>query len=81
MLTVGQYVRACNMVITCQDEAQEFKSSFQAWWPKSAEEIRTQEIRPAIHERINARGLMEEKDPKRYTRQGMNRRDFNLPTA
>lgn len=66
MLTLTQYLKACKMIIECQDEAQEFKMSFAAWWPKTAEDIRTGEIWPSIHERINARGLMEERERARW---------------
>lgn len=61
MLTAAQYVKALRMIYAA-DDCQEFPRSFNCWYPQTKDEIIEHEIRPAIHERINARGLMERRN-------------------
>ena len=56
-ITAGEYAKACNTIREAQPE-QEFKASFECWYPRTANEILRIEIIPAIHERINVRGRM-----------------------
>lgn len=56
-LSAGQYAQALR-TIAAADPSREFRQSFASWAPMTAGEIRRWEVIPAIHERINARGLM-----------------------
>lgn len=59
-LSAGQMAQALR-VIAAADPGAEFRQSFSNWYPLTAEEIRRREVLPALHERINARGMMEAK--------------------
>jgi hypothetical protein len=54
MLTAGQYTTAIKMVKAASPDRY-FARSFANWYGGYAREIIRHEIRPAIHERINAR--------------------------
>lgn len=60
MLTASQYVKAWKRILAAQPD-DFFARSFQSWAGRTAAEILRYEIRPAIHDRINARGLMQTK--------------------
>jgi len=60
MITAGQYVKAWKLITAAKPD-DFFPRSFQSWAGRTAAEIRRYEIRPAIHDRINARGLMQTK--------------------
>ena len=59
-LTAGQMAKAIKAVRTAYNKNPEIevKQSFQAWWPEKVKDVLRWEILPAIHERINVRGLM-----------------------
>ncbi len=57
MLNLSQYVKALKMIVA--NPAREFEKSFNSWSARTGAEIRRWEILPAIHERINARGILE----------------------
>ena len=59
-LSAGQMAQALRMVAAA-DPGAEFRQSFGAWFPKTAGDIRRWEVIPALHERINARGVMDAK--------------------
>lgn len=59
-LSAGQMAQALR-TIAAADPGAEFRQSFSNWYPLTAEEIRRREVVPALHERINARGVMDAK--------------------
>ena len=68
-ITAGEYAKAIKAIRAAKPE-QEFKQSFQAWWPKTGADIIKWEIVPAIHERINVRGLMPQPDRPKKSYEG-----------
>lgn len=65
MLTAGSMARALKAIAAAAPE-QEFKQSFSAWWPKTAEDIRRYEVMPALHERINCRAFITGSNPVQF---------------
>lgn len=60
MITAAQYVKAWKTILAARPDDY-FPRSFTSWSGRTAAEIIRYEIRPAIHDRINARGLMQTK--------------------
>lgn len=60
MITAGQYVKAWRQILAAQP-GDYFPRSFTSWSGRTAADIIRYEIRPALHDRINARGLMQTK--------------------
>lgn len=60
MITAGQYVKAWKQILAARP-SDYFPRSFTSWSGRTAADIIRYEIRPALHDRINARGLMQTK--------------------
>lgn len=60
ILTAGEYVKVWKHILAAKPDDY-FPRSFQSWAARTAADIIRYEIRPAVHNRINARGLMQTK--------------------